>query len=145
MIAANSFASYKTVATQTAPPGHLVLMLYDGAIRFLERALEGFQHADPLEFNQTINNNILRAQQILTELNNSLDLDRGGEIAPTLRALYHFMQRQLTLSNNQKKPEGIHDTVRRLSILRDAWSEMLRQQSQTNGPATPFGQLSMAS
>jgi flagellar secretion chaperone FliS len=129
MTTAAPLRSYKTIATQTAPPGQLVLMLYEGAIRFLERALAGFQHEDPLEFNATINNNVIRAQEILNELNNSLDLHQGGDLAGTLRRLYGYMNHQLTLSNTRKSPEGIHDSIERLSVLRDAWSEMLRQQN----------------
>ena len=135
MTHAATLRSYQTIATQTAPPGQLVLMLYEGAIRFLERALAGFQCKDPLDFNLTINNNVIRAQEILTELNGSLDLEKGGELARTLRRLYDYMDRQLMLSNRQKTPEGIHDTITRLSVLRDAWSEMLRQQSAA--PAVP--------
>jgi flagellar biosynthetic protein FliS len=131
MTTAAPLRSYKTIATQTAPPGQLVLMLYEGAIRFLERALAGFQHDDPLEFNATINNNVVRAQEILNELNNSLDLQQGGDLAATLRRLYAYMNRQLTFSNTRKSPEGIHDTIERLLVLRDAWSQMLRQQSGT--------------
>ena len=129
MTTAAPLRSYKTIATQTAPPGQLVLMLYEGAIRFLERAQAGFQHEDPLEFNTTINNNVIRAQEILNELNNSLDLHQGGALAATLRRLYGYINRQLTLSNTRKSPEGIHDSIERLSVLRDAWSEMLRQQN----------------
>jgi flagellar secretion chaperone FliS len=128
MTTAAPLRSYQTIATQTAPPGQLVLMLYEGAIRFLERALTGFQHEDPLEFNTTINNNVIRAQEILIELNNSLDLHQGGDLAATLRQLYSYMNHQLTLSNTRKSPEGIQDSIERLSVLRDAWSEMLRQQ-----------------
>jgi len=129
MTTAAPLRSYKTIATQTAPPGQLVLMLYEGAIRFLERALAGFQHEDPLEFNATINNNVIRAQEILNELNNSLDLQQGGDLAAKLRGLYGYMDRQLTLSNTRKSPECIHDTIERLSVLRGAWSEMLRRQN----------------
>lgn len=93
MTTADPVRSYKTIATQTAPPSQLVLMLYEGAIRFLDRALTGFHHDDPLDFNLTINNNILRAQEILSELNNSLDLEQGGELAATLRRLYDYMDR----------------------------------------------------
>jgi flagellar protein FliS len=135
MATAAPLRSYQTIATQTAPPGQLVLMLYEGAIRFLERALDGFQHEDPLEFNATINNNVIRAQDILNELSYSLDLHQGGALASTLRGLYDYMHRQLTISNTRKSPEGIHDTIKRLSVLRDAWSEMLHQQSAA--PATP--------
>lgn len=102
-------------------------MLFDGAIRFLEQALAGFSHEDPLEFNQTINNNILRAQSILTELNNSLDMERGGQLADTLRQLYLYMDSRLTQSNLTKHPEGVEDALNRLKVLRDAWQQMLGQ------------------
>ena len=59
MTTATPLRSYQTIATQTAPPGQLVLMLYDGAIRFLELARAGFASADPAERNLTINNNAI--------------------------------------------------------------------------------------
>jgi flagellar protein FliS len=124
----NALKSYQTIAAQTASRGQLVVMLYDGAIRFLERALEGFQQSDPLQFNLTINNNILRARDIILELNKSLDLEAGGELAATLRRLYYWMNRQLLQSNARKTPDGIQDTLERLTALRDAWREMLRRQ-----------------
>ena len=120
-------------------------MLYEGAIRFLERALAGFHHEDPLEFNTTINNNVLRAQEILSELNNSLDAEQGGQLALTLRGLYDYMNRQLTHSNIRKNPDGIHDTISRLSVLRDAWSEMLRQQGNSTGLSESVGTLAFQS
>ena len=130
--------SYQTVATQTASRGRLVVMLYDGAICFLERALTGFQETDPLEFNRTINNNILRAQEIINELNGSLDLSRGGELAVTLRRLYVYMGRQLTNSNVRKQPDGIQDTIRRLTTLRDSWHEAVRREEASAPQAQPY-------
>ncbi len=117
--------SYRQVSANTASPGQLVAMLYDGAINFLERALHGFTLEDPLEFNSTISNNVIKAQKILTELNSSLDLTNGGEIATTLRALYDYMDRRLTQSNLKKTRDGIDESIRRLTVLRDAWREML--------------------
>ena len=119
--------SYRQITTQTASPGQLVLMLYDGSIRFLEKSLSGFEMDDPIEFNQTINNNIIRAQTIIGELNSTLNMEQGGELAYTLRRLYGYMDDRLMESNLRKSPEGIRDTIRRLTILRDAWQEMLRQ------------------
>lgn len=121
----NPWQSYRQVSTKTAPPGQLVVMLYDGAIRFLECARSGFAFEDPLEFNTTINNNIARAQEIIHELNNSLDMERGGEISITLRRLYYYMDAQLVQSNLKKTPDGIEETLRHLTQLRDAWREML--------------------
>jgi flagellar secretion chaperone FliS len=145
MITAAPLRSYQTIATQTAPHGQLVFMLYEGVIRFLKRALDGFQHDDPHEFNTTIHNNVLRAQEILNELDNSRNLPEGGDLASTLRGLYGYMHRQLALSNSRKTPEGIHDTIGRLTVLRDAWSEVLRQQN--NGRLTPeyAGSFSLSS
>jgi flagellin-specific chaperone FliS len=58
---------------------------------FLERAKAGFQLEDPVEFNTTINNNILRAQDIIRELDYSLNVEQGGELAhPTAPALRLF-------------------------------------------------------
>jgi flagellar secretion chaperone FliS len=124
---ANPYAQYRQIATTTASPGQLVLMLYEGAVRFLERALEGFSMDDPGERNTTISNNLLKAQAIIDELNNALDVGAGGEFALTLRSLYNYFDRRLTESNCQKDPAGIRDVLRRVCVLRDAWKEMLAQ------------------
>lgn len=134
--------AYRQVATTTAPPGTLVLMLYDGALRFLNQALSGFQMDDPVDFNQTINNNIVRAQDILRELNHALDLQRGGELSATLRRLYDYMDDQLQESNLRKQDSGIHEVIRRLTVLRDSWAEMLQNQGSTLGAGAP-GSLSI--
>ena len=118
--------SYRRVALETAPPGQLVLMLFDGAIRFLEQSLQGFTREDPLEFNRTINNNLLRAQAIIQELNNCLDMDKGGELSATMRRLYNYMDRRLQESNRTKTKAGIHEVAQRIGLLRDAWQQMLQ-------------------
>jgi flagellar protein FliS len=126
MLPSKPWQSYRQVATQTASPGQLVLMLFDGAIRFLEKARLGFTADDPLEFNQTINNNVIRAQDIIHELNWSLDVEKGGEVAGTLRRLYDYMDHRLHESNQYKREDGIMDVINRLTVLREAWAEMLR-------------------
>jgi len=142
---AHSFRSYRAIAAQTSPPGQLVVMLYDGAIRFLECALTGFQYEDPKEFNETINNNVIRAQEIISELDDSLDLVQGGELASTLRGLYHYMDNQLTHSNAHKSPEGIRDAIDRLSTLRDAWGAMLAQHGGAQRGAAQYATLAATS
>jgi flagellar protein FliS len=122
---ANPWQSYRQVATKTATPGHLVLMLFDGALRFLDKALVGFDLDDPLESNLAINNNILKAQEILRELNMSLNMELGGEFAATMRRLYNYYDLQLSQSNLQKDPAGVQLVIRLLSVIRGAWAEML--------------------
>lgn len=138
MIKENPLRSYQKIATQTASPGLLILQLYDGAIRFLERALGGFQHRDPLEFNVTINNNIIRAQEIINYLNDALDLGLGGELAATLRRLYNYLHRRLNQSNVHKSPEGVREALAHLTELRDAWQEMLRRHHDFRAAPEPF-------
>jgi flagellar secretion chaperone FliS len=130
----NPWACYRQVATQTASPGQLVLMLYDGTIGFLERALHGFSLEDPAELNQTVGNNVLRAQAILEELDRALDLSAGGEFAARMRGLYHYLDRRLMESNLRKEADGIREVVTRLSVIRDAWNEMLQQQNPSQVP-----------
>jgi len=124
----NPWESYRNVATQTASRGQLVLMLYDGAIRKLEQALEGFDLDDPAESISRINNNLQRAQDIIRELNYSLDVARGGELAAQLRRLYNYFDRVLDRSNRAKESDGIHEVIGRLNMLRGAWAEMLQNQ-----------------
>jgi flagellar protein FliS len=123
---ANIAGSYRRMAIQTANPGQLVAMLYDGAINFLERALLSFQSTDPLEFNQGIHNNVKRAKAIIHELNICLNMDDGGELALTLHRLYLYFDKRLDESNRYKRPQGIQEVIERLTVLRDAWVQMLR-------------------
>jgi flagellar protein FliS len=118
--------SYRKVATQTASPAQLVLMLYDGALGFLEKALTGFAYKDPALFNQTISNNLIRAQAIIHEMNASLNMQAGGEVAANFRRLYNYFFRRLTEANRTKNKAPIEEIISRLRVLRDSWAEMLR-------------------
>ncbi len=124
----NPWKSYHVVATQTASPGHLILMLFDGALRFLEQAKLGFNESDPAIMNEAIHNNIQRAQAIINELNCSLNLQDGGELAQTLRRLYEYFDHRLFEANLHKEQTGINEVITRISTLRDAWAQMLLHQ-----------------
>lgn len=140
----NPWQSYRKVAVQTASPGHLVLMLYDGAISFLEKSLTGFNFKDPLEFNETINNNVIRAQAIIHEMNARLDMERGGEIADNFRKLYNYFFRRLQQANLKKNREPIEEVIGHLRGLRDSWAEMLRQGTADNASAASTANLQAA-
>ena len=125
----NPLQSYKTISLETAPPGQLVLMLFDGAIKFLERAKLGFGIEDPVEMNETVHNNITRAQDIINELNSTLNMDQGGEVAVVLRDLYVYLDNRLFESNIRKELEGVQEVIDRLSTVQAGWSEMLELES----------------
>jgi flagellar secretion chaperone FliS len=137
----NPWQSYRQVATTTASPGQLILMLYDGALRFLERARAGFSMDDPLEFNQTINNNILKAQAIVQELNHSLNMEAGGEYAATMRRLYGYLDLRLSEANQYKRETELEEVSKHLVVLRDAWKEMLQKQGTQITSSGPFAAL----
>ena len=126
---ANPWKSYRQIATQTAPPGQLVLMLFDGVILSLDRALLGFNCADIGERNAAIHNNVQRALDIIRELDCSLDLEAGGQLANTLRNLYAYFERTLIQSNLKKSRKGIDEIMPMIRQLRDAWFRMLNGES----------------
>jgi flagellar protein FliS len=144
MPATNPWKSYHQTATLTAPPGQVILMLYDGALRFLHRALSGFSHNDPAELNMTVHNNLQRASDIIRELDCALNLERGGELAETLHRLYAYFERRIHASNLRKQSDGIEEVIGHLSVLRDAWAMMLRGDTVT-APVDPFARPALAS
>jgi flagellar protein FliS len=113
-------------------------MLFDRALRSLETALTGFEYTDPRQRNETIHNNLRRAVDIIRFLNNSLNLEQGGELANTLRRLYRYFEDRLVKSNLQKRREGVDEVMPQIRRLRDAWAEMLNKQAQEPGEVQQF-------
>lgn len=122
---------YRSTAVNTASPAQLVLMLFDGALRFMGAAHRGFTEVDPARRNEQIHNNLIKTQAILRELQCSLDLAAGGEFAKRMFQLYDYMLTQLRDANLKKAPEPIHVVEELLVPVRDAWSQMLAQATPT--------------
>lgn len=122
----NPWSSYQKVAMQTASPGQLVLMLLEGALRFLDRAEAGFELDDPADRNATIHNNVQRTIDIVHELNMALDMTQGAALAATLRSLYAYFERRLVEADVRKEPSPLREVRQRLLVLRDAWAQMLQ-------------------
>ena len=119
--------SYKAQSVQTASPGKLVLMLFDGYLRFTAAARKSFEVEDFTKKNEGINNNLIRAQNIVTELQSSLDMSVPGDLPGTLYRLYDYVLHNLQQSNLKKDPKPIDDADKVISELREAWAEMLTQ------------------
>jgi flagellar protein FliS len=139
---ANKLNIYRKTATTTASPGELVLMLYDGSLRFMAAAELGFQEEHFARRNEIIHNNILRAQAIVTELQATLNMEKGGAFSENLYRLYDFMQNHLSQANREKSVEKIKVVAGFMQDIRDAWSQMLLQQSAAQAPLesnTPQG------
>lgn len=117
-------------------------MLYDGSLRFMAAAELGFQEEHFARRNEIIHNNILRAQAIITELQATLNMEKGGAFSENLYRLYDFMQNHLSQANREKSIEKIKVVAGFMQDIRDAWSQMLLQQSAAEAPLesnTPQG------
>ena len=126
--------SYKAQSVQTASPGKLVLMLFDGCLRFTLAAKKAFDEEEFTKKNEDINNNLIRAQNIVTELQSSLDMSVPGDLPGTLFRLYDFVMHKLQQANLKKEKQPIAEAEKIINELRDAWVEMLAQNPETDMP-----------
>ncbi len=113
-----SVRKYEEVAISTQDRGRLVVMLYDGAIRFLRQAVAALEQGDYIRKGRAIS----RAQDIIVELNAVLDMENGREIAANLRQLYLFMWKYLNQANLKKDPDMIRKVIGLLEELNRGWN-----------------------
>ncbi|MER3472743.1 MAG: flagellar export chaperone FliS [Armatimonadota bacterium] len=122
---------YQRTQVDTASPVRLIVMLYDGAIRFLRQGQSAMQRGD----REKQNDYLVRAQRILAELTSSLNLEEGGEIAVNLMALYQFMTEQLVLANLQDDVGKVQKVREMLEGLREAWAQAESTVRVSSAPA----------
>lgn len=129
MVNSKKLASYRNLSVETASPGKLILMLFDGALRFLHAANEGFKLSTQRERNEAVHNNLIKAQDIIHELQRSLNIRDGGDFSVNMFKLYDFMNSKLMEANLKKNPENVRVVMNLLGQIREAWDEMLRDQA----------------
>lgn len=128
MLNKNPYNQYKQTQINTANQGKLIVMLYDGAIKFLNIALDNME---PKKYD-IVNNNIIKAQDIVTELLLSLNMDEGGEISRNLFSLYMYFKKQLLEANIKKDPQIITHILKLLKELRDAWDQISANETKSD-------------
>jgi flagellar protein FliS len=130
----NALSTYRETRVKTASQGQLIIMLYDGAIKSLDRGLEllgkHLTKKDPGKIEQ-INKAILHAQNIITELSVSLDFEQGEDIAQNLFALYSWFNKELLEANIQQDIRRITIVRNMMNELRSAWSEIASKSPET--------------
>ncbi|MCR5622366.1 MAG: flagellar export chaperone FliS [Treponema sp.] len=129
----NGFKAYKEIGVKTASQGSLVVMLYEGAVSRLEEAIalvgddNKVRPGDIEKFGQKVQ----KVSDIISELEASLDMEKGGEIAKNLMSLYIFFNKQLlsvSLSHDRKTLESVH---KMLSDLLDSWVQAANSLANT--------------
>ena len=112
--------AYYQTHVQSRSPLELVVMLYDGALRFLDQAAEAMDRGDMAGKAMALS----KAFAILAELQNTLNVKDGGDVARQLDALYSHMHDRLVEANVQRSSAPIRDVINLLQPLRDAWSQV---------------------
>ncbi len=115
----HGYSEYKKIDISTAPQGKLVIAMYEGAIKFLNVAVDALSKKYGTEDAHT---NILKAQDIIYELLASLNFD-AGDISDRLSAIYTYMNQKLTEANIAKSKEPLIEVIEYLKELKTAWQE----------------------
>jgi flagellar protein FliS len=113
-------AAYKQQSILTATPGQLVVMLYDGCLRFLHQAAYAMREGKVGE----AGGRLTRAEAIIDELLATLDMEQGGVVASRLQGIYVFCNKHLTEARLARDPEMIEKVGELLTELRDAWAQV---------------------
>ena len=124
MRAKNHHDQYLETQVLTAPPGKLVLMLYDGAIRFGNLARASLSERDI----EASHNYIVRVQNIVCELRLSLNMS-AGSISKNLSDLYNYLHRELVKANLNKDPVPLENAIEIIQGLRESWGRAIGQET----------------
>jgi flagellar protein FliS len=128
----NPLQSYRETQIKTANQGRLIVMLYDAALRSIGKALEALDRGHGGY--EAANSAIIRAQDIVSELMASLDMERGGEIARNLFSLYVFVNRQLMEANLRKERQSLEAARKLMAELREAWNAIADTKTPVQRP-----------
>ncbi len=119
----NRANQYKQTAIKTASPGQVLLMLYEGAIQHLRKAVDCMDKKDIAGKGKFIG----KAHDIVNELTATLDFNVGGEIAKDLERLYNFISSQLIKANMENSKDTLVQVIKLLETLLAGWRGAVEQ------------------
>lgn len=119
----NGLGAYQETAVLTQNKGKLIVMLYEGAIKFLKLAQRDMEACNYESKNTYIN----KAGDIINELNINLDMEAGGEISENLRKLYCFMQTHLSTANFKNDQQTVQEVIVIMTELKEGWASIADQ------------------
>lgn len=119
----NPYAKYKQTSIASASREKLLLMMYEGAIKFTKLAIKAAEEKNVAERCT----NIGRAFDIVLELNNTLDHKVGGQVAAQLEQLYMFLTEQYSKANLSGNPEPLKNNLKILETLYSGWVQAVEK------------------
>ena len=122
--------NYLANQVNTASPEQLMLMLYDGAVRFASLAIKAITDGTPDKRSFYIN----KTYAILSEFAATLDHNKDAQLAENLDALYSYMQQQLMEANLKNETAPVVEVKNMLSDLRQTWAQAIEMNKQENSP-----------
>lgn len=120
MLANQGYAAYANNKVMTASPGELTLMLYDGAIKFCNLAMEAVDEGEV----EKAHTNIVKVEHIIEEFQSTLN--HKYPVADDFEAVYSYLMRRLREANVKKDRVILEEVLGHLRTMRDAWKEVMR-------------------
>ncbi|MCI5829417.1 MAG: flagellar export chaperone FliS [Treponema sp.] len=118
-----AYNTYREVGVKTASQGKLIVMLYEGAVSNLEKAMALIENTGKIQAKniEAFGNHLQKVMDIITELEISLDMDKGGEIAKNLMSLYVYFNKVLLEATMDHKIDKLQFVHKMLSELHESW------------------------
>jgi flagellar secretion chaperone FliS len=122
---------YKEISINTASPAKLVVMLYEGAIRFLRQTESDVRNKDFAKKSQSVD----RAVAIIQHLQGTLDLEKGGQVAFDLDRLYTYITSRIFDGSAKLDLKAFEEAIQLLTTLLSGWEEIARREQERSVPA----------
>lgn len=129
-------SAYKAISVNTASPAKLVVMLYQGAIRFLKQAQEDIRTKDFAQKSQSVD----RAVAIIQHLQGTLDMEKGGKISLDLDRLYTYVTSRVFEGSAKLDLRAFEEAINLLTTLLSGWEEIAQKEQEQSVPADLLAQ-----
>ena len=130
MNTSQQYSEYHNNSISTSSQGRLVMMMYEGAIRFVTMAMTCMDQKDV----SGQGSNIQKTYDIVNELSLALNMDEGGEVSRKLDNLYQFILKQLTLANIKSDKKALESVLKILSTLKEGWDQVFHGENSAETP-----------
>ena len=128
--------AYKKASVNTLDQNKLIIMLYDGAIKNANFAVQYMESGEI----EKVHDSLIKTKNIVTELLATLNMEQGGEIAKNLKSLYSYMFSLLIEANMEKKSEPVLTVIDLLKELRGAWVQIKEKKKPEEKKGNASGQ-----
>lgn len=128
----NPANAYKQAGVKTAGQGKLIIMLYDECLKQVKLAYQLLEAKKQTQYDK-VNTALIKAQDIVTELMVSLDMEKGGPVAQNLFSLYTYFNKKLLEANLNKDDKPLAEIQPHMQELREAWVSISKQSGMEKG------------